>query len=84
MSQDKQVVPFFARYLESQAEDMSAEELNEVSGGGDIVTQAYPSDGDTADGGYPSSKPQNPFDYGINFPKGFPDFPFANGSHYVK
>jgi Serine endopeptidase inhibitors len=83
MSQEKQVLPFFARYLENQAEDMTPEELNEVSGGnGEVVTQAYPSDSDTADGGYPTEKPKNPFD--IDFPKFPSGFPFGNSTHYIK
>jgi Serine endopeptidase inhibitors len=74
MSQEKQILPFFVRYLENQAEDMSAEELNEVSGGADVVTQRYPSDGDDVDGGYPVGKPKSPFD--IDLPSfDFPAFP---------
>lgn len=87
MSQDKQVLPFFARYLESQAEDMTAEELNQVSGGaGDIVTQAYPSDGDLADSGYPTRKPKDPYSIGDfpNFPVNFPFPSLGNGSNYTK
>lgn len=86
MSEDKQVLPFFARYLENQAEDMSAEELDEISGGADIVTQRYPSDSDDVDGGYPTQKPKNPYDIGNlpNFPANFPFPNFGNGSYYTK
>jgi Serine endopeptidase inhibitors len=79
MSQEKQALPFFTRYLENQAGDMTAEELNQVSGGASAVTEMYPSDGDAADSGYPGGKPQNPFDIKIDFPA-FPNtFPFKKG-----
>jgi Serine endopeptidase inhibitors len=87
MSEQKQVLPFFARYLETQAEDMTSEELDEVSGGaGDFVTQAYPSDGDAADSGYSTQKPKNPYDIGDfpTFPSNFSFPKFGNGSNYVK
>jgi hypothetical protein len=73
MSQEKQILPFFVRYLENQAEDMSAEELNEVSGGADVVTQRYPSDGDDIDPGFRcgTPAPSNPFDFPA-FPANFP------------
>ncbi|AFZ03236.1 microviridin/marinostatin family tricyclic proteinase inhibitor [Calothrix sp. PCC 6303] len=84
MSTEKQVLPFFVRYLENQAEDMSIEELNEISGGnGQVVTMAYPSDSDTADGGYSTEQPKSPFDmpkFSTNLP--FPQFGY--GSPYIK
>jgi Serine endopeptidase inhibitors len=67
MSQDKQVVPFFATYLENQAEDMSTEELNEVSGGAATFED---------DDSFKEEKPKNLFDIKIDFPA-FPNtFPF--------
>ncbi|MEH1941825.1 MAG: microviridin/marinostatin family tricyclic proteinase inhibitor [Nostoc sp.] len=42
---NSQAVPFFARFLEGQnAEDISDEESEAISGGNLIVTQKYPSD----------------------------------------
>jgi hypothetical protein len=84
MSTEKQPLPFFVRYLENQAEDMSIEELNEVSGGSQIVTQRYPSDSDDVDSGYPTEKAKNPFDIDIDFPKFPSGFPFGNSTHYIK
>jgi Serine endopeptidase inhibitors len=80
MSQEKQVLPFFARYLETQAEDMSAEELDEVSGGADVVTQRYPSDSDDADPGFRcgTPAPNNPYD--IDFPAFPANFPFSKSN----
>jgi hypothetical protein len=79
MSQDKQMFPFFTRYLENQSGDMSAEELNEVSGGAVGITTMYPSDRDEADSGYSSSKPQNPFDLpSFDFPAFPANFPFKS------
>jgi Serine endopeptidase inhibitors len=78
MSQQKQTLPFFTRYLENQAGDMTAEELNQVSGGAPTF------DDDKEE------KPQNPFDIKIDFPA-FPDtFPFKKsfddgfGTGYVE
>ena len=47
--QDKQelnskAVPFFARYLEGQLEDLSEEEMKAVGGGKGSMTKKYPSD----------------------------------------
>jgi hypothetical protein len=47
--QDKPInskaVPFFARYLEEQLEDLSEEEMKAIGGGkGLIMTKKYPSD----------------------------------------
>ena len=47
--QDKQelnskAVPFFARYLEGQLEDLSEEEMKAVGGGRGWMTKKYPSD----------------------------------------
>ncbi len=49
--QDKQklnskAVPFFARYLEGQLEDLSEEEMKAVGGGGGLMTKKHPSDSD--------------------------------------
>jgi Serine endopeptidase inhibitors len=83
MSQEKQALPFFVRYLENQAEDMSAEELDEVSGAGMVVTQRYPSDGDDVDPGFRcgTPAPSNPFDLpSFEFPAFPANFPFnSNG-----
>ncbi len=59
--QDKQklnskAVPFFARYLENQLDELSEEEMNAVVGGcplppvkgGNLVTEKFPSDSDEA------------------------------------
>ena len=51
---NSKAVPFFARYLENQLEELSEEEMNALVGGcplspvkGDYaVTKKYPSDGD--------------------------------------
>jgi Serine endopeptidase inhibitors len=84
MSQEKQTLPFFTRYLENQSGDMSAEELNEVSGGAIGVTEMYPSDGDAADSGYSSRKPQNPFDLpSFEFPTFPASFPFNSNDDTV-
>jgi Serine endopeptidase inhibitors len=82
MSQEKQALPFFVRYLESQAEDMTAEELNEVYGGSAAgVTKAYPSDSDTLDGGRIEESPhKDPYDIDFNFPAFPSNFPFLNNS----
>jgi hypothetical protein len=78
-------VPFFARYLEGQLEDLSEEEMAEVVGGSTFVTMAYPSDQEVADDGivstkkYPSDQEGSgfsPIPGGVDF--GFPpkfDFP---------
>ncbi|MEO1347945.1 MAG: microviridin/marinostatin family tricyclic proteinase inhibitor [Cyanobacteria bacterium J06635_15] len=43
-------VPFFARYLEGQIpQELSADDLKEISGGGDFKTEKYPSDSDEAE-----------------------------------
>jgi hypothetical protein len=85
MSEEKQVVPFFARYLETQIEDMSAEELNEVYGGSaSPVTLAAPSDSDDVDpgfcGGTGGSPHNDPYDIDFNFPAFPSNFPFLNNS----
>jgi hypothetical protein len=83
MSEEKQALPFFARYLETQIQDMSAEELNEVYGGA-AVTNAYPSDSDDVDpgfcGGTGGSQQNNPYDIDFNFPAFPSNFPFLNNS----
>jgi hypothetical protein len=84
MSQEKQALPFFARYLQTQPEDMSAEELHEISGGtaklDDSSTFTSNGDKDTIDGRYPSSIPGNPFDIKIDLPAFSSNFPFLNNS----
>ncbi|KAB8314177.1 microviridin/marinostatin family tricyclic proteinase inhibitor [Tolypothrix campylonemoides VB511288] len=56
-------VPFFARYLEGQCEELSVEEMEAVTGGGQInTTLKYPSDLEDVGGGtvttlkYPSDQ----------------------------
>jgi hypothetical protein len=41
---NSKAVPFFARYLEGQLEDLSQEEMKAVSGGRGFLTKKYPSD----------------------------------------
>lgn len=52
---NSQAVPFFARFLEGQnAEDISDQESEAISGGTTVVTQKYPSDNE--DGGVVTKK----------------------------
>ncbi len=44
-------VPFFARYLEGQIQDLSEEEMAEISGGSMMTTLRYPSDNEDAGDG---------------------------------
>jgi Serine endopeptidase inhibitors len=44
-------VPFFARYLEGQIQDLSEEEMTEISGGSMMTTMRYPSDNEDAGNG---------------------------------
>lgn len=85
---NSKAVPFFARYLEGQCEELSEEETETVSGGtvgamtkrypsdqvhggGEMVTQAYPSDSDQVHGGggyvtykYPSDREDSGMEIG--------------------
>lgn len=45
-SENSQAVPFFARYLEGQFTDVSAEEAEKLAGGKGIQTRKAPSDSD--------------------------------------
>lgn len=60
-------VPFFARYLEGQLEDLSEEEMANVVGGSTVTTMAYPSDQEGRDDGimttqkYPSDHEDSGF-----------------------
>ncbi|WP_414583183.1 microviridin/marinostatin family tricyclic proteinase inhibitor [Scytonema sp. PCC 10023] len=44
-------VPFFARYLEGQCEELSVEEMEAVTGGCQATTKKYPSDLEDGGGG---------------------------------
>lgn len=81
-------VPFFARYLEGQLEDLSEEEMADVVGGSTVTTMAYPSDQEGRDDGimttqkYPSDHEDSGFgaipdviDFDFESKFSFPSFP---------
>jgi Serine endopeptidase inhibitors len=78
-------VPFFARYLEGQLEDLSEEEMEAVVGGEMVTTLAYPSDQEGRDDGIVTTKkyPSDQEDSGFTPIPGAIDFDFPSNFNFL-